>query len=396
MRWKTSWIISWAALLAVPGHAGGPPLVVGAAVSQTGLYADAADGYRKGLLLWEEELNAGGGLLGRRVALRLLDDASEAAAVGPLYERLIQAERVELLIGPFGSAATLVAAAVAERSRRVLVNGSGPARTVHRRAPRYVFQVTAPYAAYGTGVLALVREAGYRKLLLLARNDPISREMAEGAREAALKLGLEAGEVEVYGAAATDFAPQVARARSFGAEAWIAFGGARDAAETLRSFKLLGYAPKLFFHQGAADPQLLRLVGQDAEAGLGLSAYDPEISTPGNAAFAKAYARKWSAAPGLAAAQGYAAGQVLAAAVRRAGALDQEMLRQALSTIEPDTVLGAYRVDAANGEQLAMRPAVVQILKGRREVKWPPVLATAPGLLPYPPWSERKILKGAR
>src|SRR5207249_3214097 len=82
-----------------------------------------------------------------RFELRLLDDASSAPRNAQLYDELIR-DKADALIGPYGSAASLMAAAEAERARRVIVNGSAPARALHRRAPRYVFQASVPYSAF--------------------------------------------------------------------------------------------------------------------------------------------------------------------------------------------------------------------------------------------------------
>src|SRR5260221_5061846 len=101
------------------------PILVGAALPQSGILTDIAADLKKALMLWQEEVNAGGGLLGRRVELLLLDDASEAGTAGKLYEQLILEKKADLLIGPVGSAASLGAAALAERHRRVLVNATG-------------------------------------------------------------------------------------------------------------------------------------------------------------------------------------------------------------------------------------------------------------------------------
>ena len=380
------------ALPAAPCARAQPPVVVGAAMPQSGILADLAADLRKGLLLWQEEVNAAGGLLGRRVELTLLDDRSEAAAAGQLYEELLRTHGAELLVGPFGSAASLGAAAVAERSRRVLVNATGSARALHRSSNRYVFQVPAPLAEYGTGALEVARSLGLKKVLLLARNDPVAREMAARAREEAVRLGLGTGEIEVHGPGATDFAPQVARARAAGAQAWIAFGQAQDAAEMVKSFRRLAYAPALFVAQGAADPGFLRLVGQDAEFAVGISPYERGAATRGNAEFARAFARKWSAEPGHLAAESYAAAKILEEAVRRANSLEQEALRAALAQLQTETPLGPYRVDR-NGAQVAAKPLLVQVLKGRREIVWPGALATAQWQLPYPNWAERKLLR---
>jgi branched-chain amino acid transport system substrate-binding protein len=357
------------------------PVVVGAVVSQTGPHAEPADGYRKALLLWQEQVNAAGGLLGRSVDLRLLDDGSSASRTGPLYDDLIKKERAELLIGPFGSAATLLAAAAAERAQRVLINGAGPARAVHRRAPRYVFQTGIPYAAYGPALLDILKAEGISRPFVLARDEPAAREMAEGLRAVA------AGEVQFYRADVVDFKPFVEKALAAKADAWIAFSGARDTADMVRTFRRMNYAPRLFFARSAAEAKFVPLVGQDAEFALAAIEYDARFATPGNEAFAKAYAAKWSAPPGPAAAEGYAAATVAAAAVRRAGGFDQEKLRAALAALQTDTVLGRYKVNPA-GEQIAAWPALAQIRGGRLAV-----LASGERPVPYPQWSERVEMK---
>jgi branched-chain amino acid transport system substrate-binding protein len=176
-------------LLAAMGAGAQQPLVVGAVVSETGILAALAADYRKGLLLWQDDVNAGEGLLGRKVELRLLDDGSEAIKAGELYRQLI-ADKADGLIGPFGSAATLMAASEAENARRVLINGAGWSREIHKRSPRFVFQSATPYSAYGEMVVQLAKNAGSRSLFILARDEPATREMAAAAGAAAAQAGL--------------------------------------------------------------------------------------------------------------------------------------------------------------------------------------------------------------
>ena len=382
-------------IAAIAAHAEAPAITVGAVVPQSGDEAGLAAGFRQALLLWQQQANAAGGLLGRRIVLRLLDDQSEAVRDGALYRELIDRDKADLLIGPFGSAATLMAAQAAEDKRRVLINATGASKSVLRAGHRYVFQVAAPYAVYGTGVIALARQAGYRRLFILARDDPASREMGTHAVAEAARQGMDTGApgAHIYASGLSDFEPMVALAKAARAQAWIAFGEATDAAEMVKTFKRLGYAPPLFFAQGAAEPSFISAVGQDAERVIGLSAYEPSFATAGNAAFVKAFEAKWSSPPGLAAAEGYAACKVLEEAVKRAGSLDQERLRETLATLTSETVLGGYKLDAASGEQLGAQPALVQILKGRREVVWPDALATAMWQLPYAGWQQRVLLQ---
>jgi branched-chain amino acid transport system substrate-binding protein len=376
------------AFAALPAWSQSAPIVVGAAVAQSGVLASLAADYHRGLLVWQEEMNAAGGLLGRSIELRLLDDGSDARRSGELYAELIRG-KADLLIGPYGSAATLMASAQAERAQRVLINGAGASLEVHKRSPRYLFQTTYSNAAYGTGALELAKAAGLGSVRVLARSDLAVREMAEAAQERAREQGFKVGDVQVY--AGDSFVSQVGQARA-GAEAWIAFGELRDTAEMLRGFRKLDYAPRLFFARSAADPRLIERVGQDAEYALGTSEYDPKLHTEGNERFAAAFAAKWSSPPTFAAAQAYAAGTVLAEAVRRTGSLDQAKLRAMLAQMETDTVLGGYKVDPQNGEQRAAKPAVVQIQRGRPVVVWPEWLQTST-LQPYPQWSERSLFK---
>jgi branched-chain amino acid transport system substrate-binding protein len=388
--WSTSALLLAAAL---SGAAAQPaPVLLGAAISQTGPHAEAGSDYRRGLLLWQDEVNAAGGLAGRRVELRIEDDGSEAARARGAYEQLLEMG-AEVLIGPYGSAAALAATAEAERARRIMLNAAGPSSLVHRRSPRYVFQIVPPYTSYARGVLAVARAAGVRSLFIVARDDATSREMAEAAQASARDLGFARVELETYAGTVVDFLPQLYKAMTFEADAWIAFGEVRDAADMVKTLKRQGYVPRLFYARASPDPRFVELVGQDAESILGSKPYDPRFGTQGNAAFVQAFAARWSAPPGAHAAAAYAAGQVLAAAAQRAGTLDAEKLRGALATLEVETVLGTYRTDPHNGAQLGIAPPLTQIVRGRSEPLWPPALAGDRALAPFVSWTERQVLK---
>jgi branched-chain amino acid transport system substrate-binding protein len=364
------------------------PLVVGAVVAQSGQLADLAADMHKALVLWQETRNAAGGLLGRRIELKLLDDRSEGSASTRLYEQLIDVERAELLIGPFGSAASVSAAGIAERRKRVLVNATGLTRNVHRAGTRYVFQVPASLSAYGEGALEIVRAMGYRRLQVVARSDPSSREAAAQLVERATAAGLEPGPVEQVAAGANDYKEQIARAHARDAQAWIAFGQPEDAADMIKAFKRVGYSPWLFLAQGSAEPRFLKMVGRDGEFVLGISPYETGLATRGNREFLDAWRKRWPAEPGVVAATAYAAAMILEEGVRKAGSVETEALRVALAGLDTETPIGRFRVNAG-GIQVAARPVVVQIVAGRREIVWPEALATAKWRLPYPRWDER-------
>ena len=382
--WITSALLAgWVSVAAAQDS-----VVVGAVVSESGAHGASAAEYRQGLLLWQDTINAAGGLLGRRVELKLRDDGSEAARAGREYAQLIEAG-AQVLIGPYGSAATLTAMAEAERTKRVMLNAAGPSAQVHKRSPRYVFQTAIPYLAYPQGVLEITRQSGAESIFILGRDDVASREMAELALAQARRLGFRNAELLVYPGTSNDYLPQLYQAMSMNADAWVAFGETRDAADMVKTLKRHGYVPKILYARGSANPRFIELVGQDAEYVLGSKDYDARFARTGNAQFVKAYAAKWSVLPGSLAAAAYTAGTVLAAAATRAGTLDSEGLRDALASLELDTLLGRYRVDAS-GAQIGMQPVVVQILHGHAQPVWP-LGAEEPK--PFVAWSERKIIQ---
>ena len=388
------WITSALLLAAVASSAAAQDgtIVVGAVVSQSGAHDGPAADYRKGMLVWLDEVNAAGGLLGNRVVLRIGDDGSEAVRAGEAYADLIR-QGVQVLIGPYGSAATLTAAAEAERGHRVLLNAAGPSSEVHKRPLQYVFQTVPPYAAYADGVLWAAREAGVESLYIAARDDAASRDMAEAVQTQARSAGFGNVTLDVYSGRTDDFLPLLYQAMKVNADGWIAFGEARDAAQMVKILKKEGSVPKVVYARASVEPAFIKLVGQDAEFILGSNEYDARFSTAGNAEFVKAFTAKWGAAPGPVAAAGYTAGVVLAAGVRRAGSVEPQKLRAALAALQIDTVLGPYRIDPANGAQLGMKPALLQVVKGRGLPLWPEQLAGERTLLPFEPWADRKILR---
>jgi len=369
-----------------------PAIVVGGVVSQTGANAEAATAYRRGLELWQQQVNARGGMLNRRVSLRLLDDQSDAARTGPLYGQLLREERPDLLIGPYGSAASAVAAAVAERARRVMLNASGAARAVHKAGHLHVFQVPTPYSAYGASVLDIARTLGQSRLFVLARGDITSREAGQGLVERARAAGLATPDVEPVTTGQTDFTAVIARARAVQPDAWVAFVSAREAVELVRAFRKLDYAPRMLVVQGATDPAFVTALGQDAEFAIGMTLYDPGWRTSGNAEFVAAYRARWGNAPNLDAAHAYSAGIVLEEAVRRAGTLETAALRARLAELSMQTPLGEFKADPRTGEQLGARLALVQVQAGRLQTVWPELLANVPAR-PYPQWRDRQLIR---
>src|SRR5258708_40039738 len=120
----------------------GPPLVIGASMSLSGDFAELADPAKKGYDLWAATVNAKGGLLGRKVSLKIADDASNPTQVVTNYQNRISADHVDLVFGPSSSLLTIPAAAVANRFGYAFIepSGGGPAVFSHHLPDLFLAQ----------------------------------------------------------------------------------------------------------------------------------------------------------------------------------------------------------------------------------------------------------------
>ena len=125
-------------------------VTVGAALSQSGVYALQGLQALQGLTLWVEDTNRAGGLflprLGGHVSLQLrtYDDHSRRSDVERLVAQLITQERVDILIGPYSSGLTLAAATVAEDHRKLLWNHGGSSDAIMQRGFRWLINLPTP------------------------------------------------------------------------------------------------------------------------------------------------------------------------------------------------------------------------------------------------------------
>ena len=379
-----------AALFAAPAVAQKKPIVIGAALALTGNLADSGEHVRKAFTIWQEEVNAKGGLLGRQVEIKIYDDRSDGATAARLYERLITQDNVDLLLGPFGSASTSTATAVAEKHKRVFMNVAGASQSIHKRGFRYIFQVLPPITEYGAGVIPLMQERGYKSMMIVTRDYAASKDLIEYWKVVAPRQGIEIKSIDLYPAGTSDYSNYIAKAKAQNADAWISVAYPNESVEMVKQFKAAGYAPRMFVSQGVSQEDFIQALGKDAEFAMGMSPYEHTLPTRGNKEFTRAWVLKYKYLPGYYAAFGYGACKVLEEAVKKAGSLDQEKLRDTLSKLETETAFGPYKVDPQTGEQVAAKAVIVEILGGKREVIWPEKYKTAKTVLPYPAWDKRQ------
>jgi branched-chain amino acid transport system substrate-binding protein len=367
----------------------GEPIRIGVALSQTGNLADSAAPYFKGLDLWREQANTRGGLAGRPIEFVVYDDRSDPATAARLYERLITSDKVDFVISSLGSATAATGSAVAEKHKVVMINGGGAAEAIQQRGFQYVFQTAARISSYADGVLPLIEKYHVKTLALVSRDYAAARDISKAIKETINGHDVKVVMDEYFPAGTADFSSEIAKGQQLQPDLWIGLLYPSEAIETVRQFHSMNYMPRLFIANGVSQDDFIAAAGKDAEYALGMSLYEPSLPSEGNKDFVKTYHEKYNSDPGYYAAFGFVAGTVLEAAVKKAGSIDTEKVREVLTTLKLGTVMGKHEVDPKTYMQIGVRGLVVQVQNGKREVVWPEEFKTAEPKLPIAAWEKR-------
>jgi len=363
---------------------------VGVTASLSGVYAGPGQEQLEGIKMWVHDINARGALLGRKVELVHYDDQSDPDTTRRLYERLITADKVDLLIGPYSSDLTLVASEVAERHAFPMVAAGAASSRIWSRGYRNIFQVDAPAREYMNLLIKSAREnAGLTRIALIYPEAAFSREVAEGVRAKAAEQGMTIVFDEQYPLDSSDFSDLVRRMRVTAPELVIGATYLDDSIAIVKEAKRQQFSPKaLAFTVGPALPEFGTALGADADGIIGVVPWMRSGNVPMAYDFSFRFKEQFGRNAGVHAAQGYGAGQVLEAGVRLAGSLDKDAIREQLRGMVFRSLLGNYRVDET-GLQQAKTIYLMQWQNGNRLLVSPKELRDAPIIYPFKPWSER-------
>jgi branched-chain amino acid transport system substrate-binding protein len=364
-------------------------VVVGASVALTGKYSRTGQEQLNGFEMWVEDVNARGGILGRKVRLVHYDDESKPDTAARLYEKLITDDKVDLLFGPYSSGVTMAASTVAEKHGFPMVSTGASSSEIWSRGYKNIFGLYTPANTYMDQILELAKEKGLKKVALLYADTAFPRDVAAGVKATTARLGMDLVFEEEYGKASTDFAAMILKMKTKKPDVVIGGSYLPDSTAFMRQAKENRLYAKIFaFAVGPGLPDFGPNLGVDAEGVMGNTQWEATLNIPGAKEFGERYAEKYGHEPGYHAAGGYGAGQVLEAAVAKAGSLDRDKIRQALVGLDTTTIFGRYKVDAT-GQQVGKPGYSIQWIGGVRHVVLPPDVATATLVYPFKDWADR-------
>ncbi len=372
------------------------PIKIGISLSLSGDFSDPGKAVKRGYDLWAAYVNAHGGILGRKVELKIVNDASDPNQAVSNYQKLITGDHVDLVFGPFSSLLTGPSATVANRYHYAFLEpaGGGP-KVFALKLHNLFFVQPAPVVKCGDSFVRYLKTLPAAKRPKTASyaslDDPFSSPIAD-AMQKQLSSGLHVKTLykTIYPAETTDLTPIVAKEIAPKPDMIIGGTQSEDAYSQVKGLVQAGYNPKfLFFANGANSPtEFPSKVGKNNVNGIfSCSDWTPVAKTAGNKTFVAQYVKRYGGTGfdiDNNSAEAWAVGQLLQIVSTKIGSIDNQKIITALHKGVWKTIEGNLSWDAngsPNGDDL-----LVEWIHGKLLPVFPASVAVAKPFSPKPAW----------
>ena len=366
----------------------GKPIRIGSSLALTGPLSSAGLLHKIAGEIYVDNLNSRNGLLGRPVEWVVRDDQSRPDMARSLYEQLITGDKVDLLLGPYGTGTILSAMGVAQRYKKLLIH--------HSFGIPHLAKYEMQFPAWGIGATPettfpnLVFDAfaslpkAPKTIAVVTSKFPSAHFLSLGAREVAKRRGLSEVLFLEWEFGVSNFSAIAARLKDTNPDAiWVGSIGS-EGNQLIEACIKVGYRPPLHIHLYPAPLPMAQSPSLDGALAASLfESHPPFTQLPGVAEFIKSYSDRAIKAglpdplPETQAAASYVAWQMFEVAITATQSLDDAILANWLKKNKIDTIYGRVRFDGINnyGDD---HFKIKQVQSGRWVTVWPKEFA-APG-----------------
>lgn len=376
-----------------PGTVDGDTLRLGVSLSLTGKLAREGLLTRSGYQLCESVVNDKGGVPvgGRKLELdiQIQDDTSRPDTAAQIIDNFND-EGYQLILGPYGSAATEAAAAVVERNGQVMVDSLGADDKIFDKGYRRTFAVLSPGSQYAASIVSAIHDLAKptpRTVAFLSADDGFSKTVTAGGVKAARKLGMRVVAEEYFPNGASDVSSTLTKIKPLRPDLVIGSVHFVEGVAIIKQSKELGIRPMAFGETVAPPtPDFPKTLGPLADGVLGSSQWVPsgagEDKWFGDAGdYAATYQARFGEAAQYHAASATAACLAFVLAVEKAGSTEADAVRDALAALDAESFFGPITFDET-GKNTTKQMSVIQIQDGKPVAVWPSDVAT--GKLRWP------------
>lgn len=314
------------------------PIKIGSVLSVTGPAAFLGDPELKTLELYVEKINKDGGVLGRQLELVHYDDGSDATKANSFGKRLIEDDKVDVLIGGTTTGGTMAMIPLVEKVGVPFVSLGG-AVVIVEPVKKWVFKTAHTDRMAAEKVLEDMKKRGLMKVALLSETSGFGQSGRKETEAMAAKLGITLIANETYGPKDTDMSPQLTKIKNTpDVKALFIFGLGQGPAIVNRNARQLGFNMPIYHAHGVASEEFIKLSGAAAD-GVRLPASallvadklpDNDPQKPVVVAYSKAYRERYKEDVSTFGGHAYDALMLVVDAMKRAGGTDKAKVRDAL------------------------------------------------------------------
>jgi len=350
-------------LAALITRAADGPIKVGEYASLTGKEAGFGQTSHHGVVLAIEEINAAGGVLGRKLELAYEDNQTKPGESATIVKKLISRDKVIALIGEVSSGRSLEAAPIAQAAKIPMIAPAATDPEVTKKG-NYIFRVCFIDPFQGTVMAKFAQnDLKVKKVAIISSvSNAYSVGLAKFFRETFTKGGGTIAVEQKYSEGDKDFRAQLTAVKAAGVEAVFVPGYYTECALIVRQARDLGMTMPFLGGDGWEDEQLLKIAGNALNGCFYSTHFSAETDDPAGAKFVQKYKARWNGeVPGAFSALGYDAIYVLADGIKRAGTTDGPKLRDAIAATK--NFAGASGVTTLDPDRNATKPATIIAIK---------------------------------
>jgi branched-chain amino acid transport system substrate-binding protein len=387
-----------------PVQAQQSPIKIGMSMPQTGSLGAGGKAALLALRIWVDDVNAKGGLLGRKVEFIVYDDQTNPALTPSIYTKLLDVDKVDLLIAPYGTVPTApIMPLVKQRDLLLMGNFSFQ---VNRTVKHDKWFNNSPWndaSSWSDGFIQAGQQLGAKTIAILAADQEFAQNLANGARELAKKAGLKTVYDQNYPPTTTDFSSLIRGIRAAKPDVVFVMSYPNDSVAIVRAVNEIGVGSQVkLFGGGMVGLQftpIMESLGSMLNGIVNYNSYVPGIKYPGIEDFLARYQKRaleekvdplgFYLPP-----FNYAIGQMLEQAITSTKSLDHKVLADYLRKNELKTIVGPIRF-GPDGEWA--QPRVVQAQfrgvadknvdqfrqPGKQIVLYPPAYKTGEVMAPF-------------
>jgi branched-chain amino acid transport system substrate-binding protein len=390
IRW-TAGIV--AGLVLSLSGAGQNTVKIGVITSLTGSQAAFGEAHKNGYGIALDEINAKGGVLGKKVELDFYDDQSKPDQAVQGVSKLLDQDHVAMLLGAYSSENTKAIINPVTMHQVPLMIPTATADNVMDSKSPWVFRICAGANDYARATIEFLKANGAPKTIAIVyEKTNFGQAAMQAMKEAAQGAGMNVVAVEEYEAKAPDYKAVLRRVKDKNPDVIYFCSYLLDATTLMRQAQEVDLNPKYYTSAGtgfaAAEFPTSKGAGKNADFTFSVSQWLPDAPWPGSKEFDAEYFKRTNTHPQYHAMQAYEALLAVAQAMNNAKSLEPAKVRDAIKNLDLKTsAFGPVKFDA-NGQNHHV-VLITQIQSGKYVVVYPSNVATAKPVIPAPLWTKR-------